>query len=135
MKKLRNIIIVSFIAVAFLSGCNEPSDPNMEVMATGSWQLVDLMVNNQVTDEYSNEFTLNLHEDETCVFIDQDNRGFTGTWTIDEEGTTLQLTPQGEEGEAVTFDVLYLRSDRMGLERTSEGGDIGTTTFTYLLER
>ncbi len=135
MKKLINIILVVFVATAIFSGCNEPSDPDMNVMATGSWELVDLMIDDQVIANFSSEFTLNLHDDESCVFIDHDGIGFAGTWSMDAEGTSLQLTPSGEQGTAVNFTVVYLKPDKMGLKKTVDSPTIGNQTFTYILEK
>lgn len=135
MKNINKIIIVVFIAVAFLSGCNEPSDPELQVMAVGEWYLSDLLVGDQEIYDYSTEFELTLNDDETCVFINHDGIGFAGTWSIDEQNTTLQLTPFNEEVAAVDFAILYLRPDKMSIQRTVTSGLVGTLTYTYILEK
>ena len=133
MKKLINIILVVFVATAIFSGCNEPTDPDMNVMASGSWELVDLMIDDQVIANYSEEFTLSLHDDQSCVFIDHDGIGFAGTWSMDAEGTSLQLTPSGEEAEPVSFNVVYLQPRKMSLKKTITNQNDETFTVTYVL--
>ena len=138
MKKINKIIIVVFIAVAFLSGCNEPSDPDLQVMAVGSWDLVDLLMDDQEIELPAyypyDDFVLELNDDETCVFINYDRIGFTGSWSVDEGNTTLVLTPFNTEYSAITFDIMYLRPGKMGIQRTITSSLIGTVIYTYILE-
>jgi hypothetical protein len=133
MKNINKIIIVVFIAVVFFIGCNKPSDPDLQVMAVGSWDLVDLLMDDQKVSGYSNEFVLNLFDDETCVFINHDGIGFTGTWSVDEKSSILLLTPNNENYTAINFDIMYLRPGEMGLQRTITSTLIGTRIYTYIL--
>ena len=137
MKNFNKIIIVVLIAVAFISGCNEPSDPDMQVMAVGSWNLVDLLMDDQDmdVDYYNTDFRLDLNDDGTCAFINYDGIGFSGTWDMDKEGTTLTLTPTSTDYSEITFDVVYLRTSQMGIERTITSSLIGTRVYTYFLEK
>jgi hypothetical protein len=137
MKKIaKKSIVLMFIAVTLLSACNKPTDPQMDVMALGSWYLSDLFVDEQVVVTFSNEFTLDLEFNNTVIFINHDGIGLTGTWEMDEAGTALTLTPDlGETPEPVVFEVLYLMKDKMGLRQTITSTQLGTTTFTYILEK
>lgn len=135
MKNINKIIIVVFMAVAFLSGCNEPSDPDLQVMAVGNWSLAELLMDDQQISDYSSDFKLDLHDDETCVFINHDGIGFTGSWSVDELNTTLVLSPFNEVYDAITFDIMYIRPGKMGVQRTVTSDLIGTLTYTYILEK
>ncbi len=135
MKSLnKKIIFCFFITVAFLSGCNEPSDPDVNAMAVGSWRLMDLLVDNQVVANSSSYFTLNLQfKDNKCVFINHDGVGMTGTWSIESNGSSLQILPDSEGEEAITFNILYLVKDEMGLQQTVTSTLLGDMEYTYFL--
>jgi len=137
MKNLNKIILVVFMAVTFFSGCNKPSDPDLQVMAVGEWTLIDLLMDDQsIYDGYyysDAEFTLNLNNDKSCVFINYDGIGFIGTWSI--TGEALVLTPSNQELQPVNFDIMYTRPDRMGIQRTITSNLIGTVVYTYILEK
>ncbi|MCF8226387.1 MAG: hypothetical protein K9J30_10975 [Bacteroidales bacterium] len=132
----KKLFAMMFVAVTLVSGCNEPSDPTMNVMAMGEWYLSDLFVNNQVVNTFSSDFVLDLEQNQTVIFVNHDGIGLTGTWDIDDAGTTLTLTPDlGEGAEPVVFEVLYLLIDKMGIRRTVTSDLLGTTAFTYILEK
>ena len=129
-------LVMVFIAGAFLSACNKPEDPQMDVMAMGEWYLSDLFVNDQVVATYSSDFILDLELNQVVVFVNHDGIGLTGTWALDATATTLTLTPDMTEGaEPVVFDVLYLLRDKMGLRQTVTSTQLGTMVFTYILEK
>jgi hypothetical protein len=130
----KKFFLITFIAAVLLGSCNEPGDPEMNVMVMGSWQLSDLFVNEQVVTSYSNSFTLDIEYDQTVIFVNQDGIGMTGSWEIDDAGTTLTLTPDlGESPEPLVFDVLFLLKEKMGLRRTVTSNLMGETVFTYVL--
>lgn len=133
----KKFFMIMFIAVAFLSACNKPTDPDMDVMAMGSWYLSDLFVNDQVVATYSSDFILDLELDQVVIFVNHDGIGLTGTWALNEAGTELTLTPNmgGEESTPVVFEVLYLLKEKMGLRQTVTSTQLGTTVFTYILEK
>ena len=132
----KKFFVIMVIAVAFLSACNKPTDPQMDVMAMGSWYLSDLFVNDQVVATYSSNFILDLELDQVAVFVNHDGIGLTGNWEINEAGTELTLTPNlSEESTPVVFEVLYLLKDKMGLRQTITSTQLGTTVFTYILEK
>lgn len=129
--------VMAIIAGAFLSACNEPEDPQMDVMAMGEWYLANLFMGEQVIVDYSSSFILDLETDATAIFVNHDGIGMTGSWEIDAAGTTLTITPNmGEEvADPLMFDVLYLIGDKMGLRQTVTSGQVGTNIFTYILEK
>lgn len=132
----KKFFLITFIAAALLGSCNEPGDPEMNVMVMGSWQLSDLFVDEQVVTNtsFSSTFALDIEYDQTVIFINQDGIGMTGTWEIDAAGTTLTLTPDmGESPEPMVFEVLFLLTDKMGLRRTVTSDLLGETVFTYIL--
>ena len=137
MKKIvKKSFLLVFVAVAILSACNKPSDPQMDVMAMGSWYLSDLFVDEQVVVSYSSEFILDLELDSTVIFVNHDGIGLTGTWQIDETTSTLTLNSDlGEAPDPLEFEILYLLKDKMGLRRTVTSNQLGTTVFTYILEK
>ena len=137
MKRIAiKFLVMSIIAGSFLSACNKPDDPQMDVMAMGEWYLQDLFMDDQVIVDYSSSFILDLETDATVIFVNHDGIGLTGAWNLDAAGTTLTLTPDlTEESEPVVFDVLYLLRDKMGLRQTVTSPQVGTMVFTYILEK
>lgn len=131
----RKLLLFTLVAVAFLSACNKPTDPTMDVKVMGSWYLTDLLVNEQVVADYSNEFVLDLEVNSTVIFVNHDGIGLTGSWTIDAAGTSLTLTSDLPDAEPITFEVLYMLTDKLGLRRTVSSALLGDQTFTYILER
>lgn len=132
----KRFFVITFIAVALLSACNKPSDPQADVMAMGSWNLSDLFVNEQVVATYSSDFVLDLEYDQTVIFINHDGIGLTGAWAMSEDGSTLTLTSDmGDAPTPLVFEVLYLLKDKMGLRQTITSTQLGTTVFTYVLEK
>jgi hypothetical protein len=132
----KSFFVITFVAVALLSACNKPIDPTADVMAMGSWYLSDLFVNEQVVATYSNDFVLDLEQVQTVIFVNHDGIGLTGSWVMSEDGATLTLTSDmGETPTPLVFEVLYLLKDKMGLRQTIESSQLGTTVFTYVLEK
>ena len=125
--------MLMFVAVAFSSACNKPTDPTMDVMMMGSWYLSELMVNEQVVADYSSEFVLELESESVCIFVNHDGIGMTGTWAVSD--TALTLNSDLPDAEALNFTVLYLLRDKMGLRRTVSSAVLGDQTFTYVLEK
>lgn len=132
----KRFFVIMFIAVALLSACNKPSDPQADVMAMGSWYLTDLFVNEQVVANYSADFVLDLEFNQIVIFVNHDGIGLTGEWSLAEDGSTLTLTSDlGDAPTPLVFEVLYLLKDKMGLRQTVESAQLGTTVFTYILEK
>jgi len=136
MKRIAiKFLVMAIVAGSFLSACNKPDDPQMDVMAMGEWYLQDLFMDDQVIVDYSSSFILDLETDATVIFVNHDGIGLTGAWALDEAGTTLTLTPDIEGSDPLVFDVLYLLHDKMGLRQTLTSPQVGTMVFTYILER
>ncbi|MFP4059968.1 MAG: hypothetical protein ACOCW8_01710 [bacterium] len=131
----KKFLTVVFFAIALFSSCNKPSDPNMEVMILGSWELIDLMVDNQVVENYSNEFTLDIEHSKRVVFINHDGRGLTGTWSVESDSILTLTSDAVTSFDTLQFDIIYLIKDKMGLRQVINSDLLGTSEFTYFLEK
>lgn len=137
MKKLfKTMIAVVAIGSLFLASCGKYEEgPGFTVRtakarASGDWKLTSLTVNGtDYTSSLGGTITMTVDKDGTYKTTYSSTAGTnetTGTWTFNDDKTTISFTESGSSSTADVYTILELKSKEMKLQQV----DAGFTTIT-----
>ena len=115
MNKFKNLLIVIAMTM-FLVNCQEPDDPTFFQIATGEWEVENVIANGELNlpEIFQVNSVLHLDRNETFLFINIDGRATAGTWQATE--SSLQLN--GSDGLMQNYTIVYLSWEKMHVFRT-----------------
>lgn len=148
MNKMRKNVLMTAVVLVFTTlvfSCKEKVEPISErikqiwqprLVLQGSTTVFSRGGQNNVEQGYSS-YRMNLSTAPNVTLTEVDGTSFTGTYTVDAEGTTLTLTglspqPTGTDGTLV-YTISSFENDELKLILNGNYTKTGGTTNTYTL--
>lgn len=146
--KMRNNILkpaLALLFVAFAFSCKEKIEPVSErikqvwqprLVVQGSTTVFSRGGQNNIEQGYSS-YRMNLSAAPAVTLTEVDGTSFTGTYSVDAEGTTLTLTglnpiPTGTDG-TLSYTISSFEDGELRLVLNANYAKTGGTTNTYTL--
>ena len=108
-------MIVLVVTLA-MTNCQEPDEPTQVQIATGEWEVVNVIANGELNlpEIFQVNSVLHLDRNQTFLFINIDGRASAGTW----EASSASLRLTGSDGGVQDYSIVYLNWEKMHVYRT-----------------